>query len=165
MDDPSGNPAVAGAGAIVRPMRLLPIVVLAATSLAACGDDANDGGAATSAPSAAATECAPAGTDDPSRTVRVQVDDLVGGFGGLGTRTPSDLAAGPIRISVEADADNESPIDVIVSKNGTEVIVISAVAAGLTCSVDLTVEPGRYDLTDGTQNGGFDVVAGAPVTS
>ena len=96
--------------------------------------------------------------------MRVQVDDLGGGFGGLGTRTPSDLAAGPIRISVEADADNESPIDVIVSKNGTEVIVIRAIAAGLTCSVDLIVEPGRYDLTDGTQNGGFDVVAGAPVT-
>ena len=139
--------------------------MLAATSLVACSDDANDGGAATSAPSAPATECAPAGTDDPSRTVSVQVDDLVGGFGGLGTRTPSDLAAGPIRISVEADADNESPIDVIVSKNGTEVIVIRAIAAGLTCSVDLIVEPGRYELTDGTQNGGFDVVAGAPVTS
>lgn len=116
--------------------------MLAASSLAACGDDANDDGAATSAPPSVATECAPAGTDDPSRTVRVQVDDLVGGFGGLGTRTPSDLAAGPIRVSVEADADNESPIDVIVSKNGTEVIVISAVAAGLTCSVDLIVEPG-----------------------
>lgn len=145
-------------------MRFLPIVILAATSVAACSNDAENAGSATTLSSAPATECA-AGTSDPGRTVVVRVDDLVGGFGGMGTRTPSDLEAGSIRISVEADADNESPIDVTLTQNGSEVTVIRGVTAGTTCGVDLVVEPGHYELTDGTQHGKFDVVAAGPVTS
>lgn len=145
-------------------MRFLPIVILAAVSVAACSDDAKNAGPATTNSSEPATECA-AGTADPSRTVVVTVDDLVGGFGGMGTQTPSDLEAGSIRISVEADADNESPIDVSMSLDGSEVTVIRGVAAGTTCGVDLVLEPGHYELTDGTQHGRFDVVAAGPVTS
>lgn len=145
-------------------MRFLPIVVLAAASIAACSDDSEKAGTPTTISSASATECA-AGSSDPGRTVVVTVDDLVGGFGGMGTRTPSDLEAGPIRVSVEADADNESPIDVTMSLNGSEVTVIRGVVAGTTCGVDLVVEPGHYELTDGTQHGKFDVIEAAPVTS
>jgi hypothetical protein len=145
-------------------MRFLPIVILAATSVAACSDDAKNAGSATTLASAPATECA-AGTSDPARTVVVNVDDLVGGFGGMGTQTPSDLAAGSIRISVEADADNKSPIDVTMSRNGSEITVIRGVAAGTTCGVDLVLEAGHYDLTDGEQHGKFDVVEAGPVTS
>ena len=145
-------------------MRLLPIVILAAVSIAACSDDSQKAGTPPTTPSAPATECA-AGSSDPGRTVTVTVDDLVGGFGGMGTQTPSDLEAGPIRISVEADADNESPIDVTMSLNGSDVTVIRGVAAGTTCGVDLVVEPGHYELTDGTQHGKFDVIEAGPVTS
>jgi hypothetical protein len=144
-------------------MRFLPIVVLAAASIAACSGNSEKAATPTTNPSAPATECA-AGTSDPGRTVVVTVDDLVGGFGGMGTRTPSDLEAGPIRISVEADADNASPIDVTMSLNGSEVTAIRGVAAGTTCGVDLVVEPGHYELTDGTQHGKFDVVAAGAVT-
>jgi hypothetical protein len=126
---------------------------------AACSDDAGTGGGTIAAVTLPATVCA-TGDFDAGRTIVVHDDDLVGGFGSFGTRTPSDLAAGTVRISVEADAENAAPANVTVTLDGQPVTAINGVAAGSTCGVDVDLVAGHYELTNGQQSAGFDIVAG-----
>ena len=93
----------------------------------------------------APTACA-TGAADPSRTVVLRIDDEVGGFGAISSRTPSDLTAGRVRISVEAD-ENEGPVVVTLALDGTEVTTISGVEPGATCGVDIELAAGTYQAT------------------
>lgn len=109
----------------------------------------------------AVTACA-VGSFDAGQTVIVHDDDLVGGFGSFGTRTPSGLQAGTVRISVEADAENAGPVSVAITLDGARVGSIDGVASGSTCAIDVDLVAGHYDVTDGQQKAGFDVIAASP---
>ena len=138
-------------------MRTVLVLVVSLVFLAAgCGSDDDGGGSsgrgagsggadeqgATVAPTACAT-----GAADPSRTVVLRIDDEVGGFGAISSRTPSDLTAGSVRISVEADEENEGPVVVTLALDGTEVTTISGVEPGATCGVDIELAAGTYQAT------------------
>lgn len=158
----SVGPALIG---IVVRMRTVPLLLLvvALGPMAACSDGESSPTTVALAASAPAStnECAPAGSGDASRTVVVRANDLVGGFGSFGTRVSRGLTAGTVRISVEADEENVGPIVVTVSQGGVTTLVISGVEPGTTCGVDVELVTGSYDVTDGTQNAGFEVIAGA----
>jgi len=144
----------------------LPALLLTLTSLAACSSDslrpaAGNGttaGNTTSGTTLEPTPCA-AGEGDPGRTVVVHSDDLVGGFGSFGTRTPNHLTAGLVRIAVTTEPDNAAPVDVVVSMNGVTVAQINGVVPGVTCGVEVGLAPGHYVVTSGEQEAGFDVEA------
>lgn len=147
-------------------MRLLPLVICCVASLIACSDDESqsdpaDSGVVTSlsaeAPPAATT-CA-TGEFDAGRTVVVRHNDLVGGIGSFGTRTPNALQAGLVRIAVEADDENGGLANVSVTLDGAVVAEIIGVEPGATCAVDVELVAGTYAVTDGLQNASFDVVA------
>ncbi|MBI4934708.1 MAG: hypothetical protein HY828_12565 [Actinobacteria bacterium] len=131
---------------------LMPFALLAV----ACGGD--DGGTEQLATTLPPTECV-AGEFDAGRTVVITVDDVVGGFGGLGSRTPSDLAAGMVRVSVEADAENREPVSVAVTRDGVEVATVRGVAAGSVCAIDIELAAGHYVVVEGDRDVEFDVVA------
>jgi hypothetical protein len=104
------------------------------------------------------TKCA-AGSFDAGRTIVITVDDVVDGFGGLGSRTPSDLTAGSVRVSVEADAENKAPVTVSITLDGTEVAVVRGVPAGSECAVDADLAAGHYVVKEGDRDVEFDLVA------
>lgn len=138
-------------------------------SLAAgCGSEDDAGGDSSAAGTvsdeaavtATATSCV-TGEGDPNRTITLGIDDVVGGSGGISSQTPSDLTAGSVRISVEADAENEGPIEVTVARDGTSVATISGVDPGATCGIDVDLEPGNYQATSnvtGDSDAGFVVI-------
>jgi hypothetical protein len=136
-------------------MRPLVLAALFAVSAVACSDDGSTAQLATTLPP---TECA-TGEFDESRTVVVTVDDVVGGFGGLGSRSPSTLAAGLLRLSVQADAKNREPVSVAVTRDGAEVATVRGVAAGAVCAIELELSAGHYVVVEGDRDVEFDVVA------
>lgn len=138
------------------PVRRLLLVLVLLPFAAACGDDGE--GTAQLATTLPPTECA-TGEFEPGRTVTITVDDVVDGFGGLGTRTPSDLAAGTVRLSVEADAENAAPVSVAITRDGAEVAVIRGVPAGSVCAIDVDLAAGHYVVAAGDRDVEFDVVA------
>ena len=137
---------------------------MAAVLGAACdADDDDDAGAATPVARDAgavvtaeaagpATTCA-AGDADSGRTVTVRVDDLVGGFGSLGSQTPSGLTAGPVRIAVDADYENEGPVEVVVTGPDGAAATVTGVEAGATCAVDVELAVGDYVVTSSANPG------------
>lgn len=137
-------------------MRRVWLFVPVALLAVACSDD--DGGTAQLATTLPPTECA-TGEFEEGRTVVVTVDDVVGGFGGLGSRTPSDLAAGLVRVSVEADAENREPVSVVVTLDGAEVAAVRGVAPGSVCAIDVELTAGHYVVVEGDRDVEFDVVA------
>lgn len=138
-------------------MRLLTILLLVPMSLAACSDDkTTTPPTATVPPTVCVTTPAP-----EDRLVHVTVDDIVGGFGSMGSRADSGLTPGEVRVELEADAENAGPTSVRIMKDGAEVSMIGGVAAGETCGIDLAVEVGLYQiLGDNDQDVEFEVVAG-----
>ena len=78
------------------------LVAGVALGCAACGDDAKPSTAGSSG--VPATSCL-AGVSDEATTVVIKVDDIVSGFGSIGSRSPRPTA-GPVRIEVRADAEN-----------------------------------------------------------
>ncbi len=157
----------------------LALVLLSALLLGACSgddDETTDGTEAASGTTGAssdagddgddsggdATECATAEAD-ASRTVTVKVDDVVDGFGSLGSQTPSGLTPGSVRLAVEADEENEEPVDVTLSLGGETVAEVNGVEAGATCGIDVDLEAGDYVVTSNRnedQDAEFSVVAG-----
>lgn len=147
-------------------MRTLPILICCVASLAACSDDDDSQSAppdtivvaSDSADAPTATTCA-TGEFDAGRTVVVRHNDLVGGIGSFGTRTPNELQAGLVRIAVEADDENAGLANVSVALDGAVVAEITGVEPGATCAVDVELVAGTYAVTDGLQEAAFDVVA------
>jgi hypothetical protein len=135
-------------------MRFLLLAVTSAVLAAACSDD---GGTAQLASTLPPTECA-SGSFDEGRTVVITVDDVVNGFGGLGSRTPSDLPAGLVRLSVDADAENRAPVSVVVTRDGAEVATVRGVSAGSVCAIDVELAAGHYVVVEGDRDVEFDVV-------
>jgi hypothetical protein len=136
-----------------RPLLLLVPFVLAG---AACGG--SDSGVTQLASTLPPTACA-SGTFESGRTITISVDDVVDGFGGLSSRTPSDLAAGTVRLSIEADSENEQPVTVTLSRDGSEITVVRGVPAGAVCAVDVDLQPGHYVAAEGDRDVEFDIVA------
>jgi hypothetical protein len=136
-------------------MRRVLLVVSVAVLAVACSDDLRTAQLATTLPP---SECA-AGEFDDARTVVITVDDMVDGFGGLGSRAPSDLAAGMVRVSVEADAENRQPMSVVITRDGAEVATVRGVTAGAVCAIDLELTAGHYVVAEGERDVEFDVVA------
>lgn len=134
----------------MRSLLLAPFLLLAV----ACSDD---GGTAQLGTTLPPTECATS-TFDGSRTVVITVDDVVGGFGGLGVRSPSGLEQGIVRLSVEADPENREPITVTVSVGPQEVTAIRGVAPGATCAVDVELAAGNYVVREGERDVEFAIV-------
>ena len=83
----------------------------------------------------------------------MRVDDLVGGFGSLGSETPSGLTAGPVRIAVDADEENEGPVEVVVTGPDGVAATVSGVEAGATCAVDVELAAGDYVVTSSANPG------------
>ena len=154
----------------------LALVLLSALLLGACSgddDETTDGTDAASGTTGVssddgddsdgdATECATAEAD-ANRTVTVKVDDVVDGFGSLGSQTPSGLTPGSVRLAVEADEENEEPVDVTLSLGGETVAEVNGVEAGTTCGIDVDLEAGDYVVTSNRnedQDAEFSVVAG-----
>jgi len=93
--------------------------------------------------------------------VHVTLDDIVGGFGSLGSRSNSGLTPGVVRVELEADVENAGLASVRIMKDGAEVATIASVAAGATCGIDLEVAVGTYQiLGEGDQDVEFEVAAG-----
>jgi len=146
-------------------MRILPVLFCCVASLAACSDDDSQSAptdsvvvASDSAGAPTPTTCA-TGDFDAGRTVVVRHNDLVGGMGSFGTRTPNELQAGLVRIEVQADDENGGLANVSVTLAGALVAEIIGVEPGATCAVDVELVAGTYEVTDGLQNASFDVVA------
>ncbi len=135
-------------------MRATLLLVPVVLTVVACSAD----GGATQLPSTLPPTACASGSFDEGRTVKISVDDIVDGFGGMSSRTPSNLSAGLIRVSVEADAGNKSPITVTLSRDGTEVSVVRGVPAGAVCAVDLDLPPGHYVAKEGERDVEFDIV-------
>ena len=135
-------------------MRRLTVLLVAPMLLAACSNDV------ASTPSAApvpATVCVTTPVPD-GRLVHVTLDDIVDGFGSLGSRSNSGLTPGVIRVELEGDSENAGPASVRIMKDGVEVATITGVATGTTCGIDLDVEVGNYQiLGDADQDVEFDV--------
>ncbi|CAN5730980.1 hypothetical protein BH24ACT6_BH24ACT6_13580 [soil metagenome] len=116
------------------------IVVVVPAGLAACGGDDDGGGHSAGAsdptsapdggtePEATEMEVSPvaecvSGEADSSRTITIRVDDEVGGFGSIGSRVPTGLTPGTVRVVVEADEENADPITVTLqSEDGAQQI-------------------------------------------
>ncbi|HQZ37002.1 MAG TPA: hypothetical protein PK020_21435 [Ilumatobacteraceae bacterium] len=138
-------------------MRRLTLVLVVPVLLAACSDDkAASPPTSTAPPTVCVTTAAPDG-----RLVHVTLDDIVGGFGSLGSRANSGLTPGVIRVELEADAENAGPASIRIMKAGAEVATITGVVAGATCGIDLSVTAGTYQvLGDADQDTEFEVTAG-----
>jgi hypothetical protein len=123
---------------------------------AACSDDTSS--SPTTTPLVATVCVATAAPDD--RLVHVTLDDIVGGFGSLGSRSSSGLTPGVVRVELEADGENAGPASVRIMKDGAEVATIQGVAAGATCGIDLDVVVGTYQiLGEADQDVEFEVAA------
>ena len=126
--------------------------------ISACTDDKEAAPPTTSVPPTACVTTP--GPED--RLVHVTVDDVVNGFGSMGSRANSDLTPGVVRVELEADVENAGPTSVRIMKDGTEVAAIQGVTAGETCGIDLEVTVGAYQiLGDADQDVEFEVVADA----
>ena len=81
-------------------MRRLSILLVVPMLVAACS---NDEAALPPTPTLPPTVCVTSpGPED--RLVHVTLDDIVGGFGSLGSRANSGLTPGVMRVELEADA-------------------------------------------------------------
>lgn len=137
-------------------MRRLTLLLAVPMVIAACSDDKSAAPSATVPATVCATSAAPDG-----RLVHVTLDDVVNGFGSLGSRSNSGLTPGLVRIELEGDAKNAGPAAVQILKDGTEVATIAGVAPGATCGIDLEVDIGKYQiLNDAGQDVEFEVTLG-----
>lgn len=126
---------------------------------AACSDD---GGSSSSAPTTVvATVCVTTPPPD-GRLVHVTLDDVVDGFGSLGSRSNSGLTPGIVRVELEADAENAGAASVRILLGEAQVASIDGVPAGQTCGIDLQVDTGTYRIVDdaGDQDVEFEVEPG-----
>lgn len=142
-------------------MRRLTILLLVPVVLAACSDDKGST-ATTTLPvtTLPATVCVTTPAPD-GRLVHVTLDDVVDGFGSLGSRSSSGLTPGVIRVELEADSENAGPASVRITKDGAVVTTIDGVVAGETCGIDLDVSVGTYViLGEGDQDVEFEVTLG-----
>lgn len=135
----------------------MTILLVMPMLVAACSDDKKAAPPTTAVPP---TVCVTTpGPED--RLVHVTVDDVVSGFGSMGSRANSGLTPGVVRVELEADVENAGPTSVRIMKAGAEVATIRGVAAGETCGIDLEVGVGTYQiLGDADQDVEFEVVAG-----
>ena len=135
----------------------MTILLVVPMALAACSDDE------TSTPTTAAlpaTVCVTTPVPE-GRLIHVTLDDVVGGFGSLGSRASSGLTPGVVRVELEADAENAGLASVRIIKDGAEVSTIAGVAAGATCGIDLNVTVGTYQIFgDADQDVAFEVTLG-----
>lgn len=138
---------------------LVPAVLGAVVSVAACSDDG--GSVAVPTTTVAATVCVTTPPAD-GRLVHVTLDDVVGGFGSLGSRSSSGLTPGTVRVELEADEENATPSTVRILLGDVQVASIDGVPAGQTCGIDLQVEAGTYRIVDdaGDHDVEFEVEAG-----
>lgn len=137
-------------------MQRLTILLVVPLFFACSGDETSSPAATTLPANVCVTTPAPEG-----RLVHVTLDDVVGGFGSLGSRANSGLTAGVVRVELEADAENAGPASVRIMKDGVEMATIAGVAASTTCGVDLEVTVGTYQiLGDADQDVEFEVTAG-----
>jgi len=100
---------------------------------------------------ALATECDSSG-GNPNRTITINIDDEVGGFGSIGSQTPSGLKPGKVRVVVNADPENAGPVTVTV-KSGDKAWQIAGVEAGSVCGASFRVGPGDYVVTSDVNSG------------
>lgn len=137
-------------------MRRLTPLLAVPMFIVACSDDKSAAPSATVPATVCATSAAPDG-----RLVHVTLDDVVNGFGSLGSRSNSGLTPGLVRIELEGDAENAGPAAVQILKEGTEVATIAGVGPGATCGIDLEVDIGKYQiLNDAGQDVEFEVTLG-----
>ena len=134
------------------------MLLLVVPMFIACSDDMKAAPPTTTVPPTACVTTP--GPED--RLVHVTVDDVVNGFGSMGSRANSDLTPGVVRVELEADPENRGLTSVRIMKDGTEVATIQGVTAGETCGIDLEVDVGTYQiLGDADQDVEFEVVADA----
>lgn len=130
-------------------MKLISVAAVAMVlTCVGCGDDDGAAPKATEADGPAPTVCLPGVTDD-SKSVILKIDDLVSGFGSIGSRSPSPKA-GPVRIEVRADAENRGPATVTLHRDTAEGAVVTevvGVAAGQSCAVEVVLAAGTYAVT------------------
>lgn len=84
--------------------------------------------------------------------MRVNIDDVVGGFGSLGLRADGGLTPGIVRIEVTGDVENASALGVTILRDGVPVGAVDGVGAGETCGIDIEVSEGTYHVTDGDRD-------------
>lgn len=150
-------------------LRRFASVTTAAWLLVGCSSSDNHASQRSAAPTAGSTEpsanCAVAtdggsAADDPS--VLIIVDDIQGGFGRLGARAQRPQA-GVVAVGVEADADNDGPVTVIIHRvtpDGPEVGRIAGVPPGQRCTAEFDLVAGPYVATADSNDGakaGFEV--------
>ena len=122
-------------------------------SIAACSDaksaepESTEPAVSTAPPTSCATTSAVEG-----RVVRVNIDDVVGGFGSLGLRADGGLTPGIVRIEVTGDVENASALGVTILRDGVPVGAVDGVGAGETCGIDIEVSEGTYHVTDGDRD-------------
>ena len=104
-------------------------------------------------------DCLPAPADD-SDYIRLRVTELGGDTGSMGSRTPSSLEPGTIRVVVEADEDNVEAVDVTVEGAAGTVHTFTAVAAGTSCGADVELAAGEYTTRSGGRKTTFHIGAG-----
>jgi len=94
---------------------------------------------------------------DANRTVTIDVDDDSDGFGAFGTKVPSGLAAGPVRLVVSTADDNPAPVDVRIDVASSTAFEFVAVGAGLECGADVELVAGTYTVHFGERQKTFAV--------
>lgn len=131
------------------------VVVLGLAVVAGCGDD---GGGSPSSTDGVTSSTGPSDVDDdeptvcattaadPSSTVTIRVADDSDGFGSFGTRVPSNLSAGTVRVVVEAAEDNPDPVDVELVQGSSIVFGFVAVDPGVECGADVELAAGTYTV-------------------
>jgi hypothetical protein len=151
-----------------RPLLVSGLIV----SLVACGSDdppeanVTDGTSAgtagdpspppTTSSGAPPTTCL-GGDSETMTTIKITIDDPSDGFGSVGTRVPSDVAAGTIRVDVESHEDNRDPIDVPILEGDTEVFRFVGVAPGTTCGAEVDFAAGTYRVPFGENEAEFTI--------
>ena len=85
------------------------------------------------------------------------MDDDRDGLGSVGTRTPSNLAAGTIHVDLESSEDNEDPIDVPIYQGDREVFRFVGVEPGVICGVELELTAGTYRVSFGQNDAEFTI--------
>lgn len=128
-------------------------VVLVVPVAAACSDSDGTAQLTTTLP---ATRCVDGPTDE-SRLITFTVTAPADGSAGLSAITPSVLSAGPLRLTLQADASNADLSEVLVRSGAVEVVAIRGVPAGDTCAVDVELQAGRYTASSGGRSVDFDI--------
>jgi hypothetical protein len=134
--------------------RLLPLLPALGLLLSCSGGDGSTQLPTTLPPTTCASD---APTGQP--VVRVAVVDPTDGAGSMSLVAQGDVAAGTVRLVVEADATNADVTRVVVTRDATEVAEVRGVAAGDTCGIDVQLAAGQYTAASGGRSVAFTVVA------